>query len=83
MLDVLKRKINQRVDAWNREIDARSTSSTQIDIASVFKEILSDNLIHIAFGENLLCYEVTVDVILDKDARTTEKRSLNIRDALV
>lgn len=82
MLEVLKGKINQRVDAWNNEIEASTTGSTNINMALVFEETFADNLIHIAFGESLAGEKLEVDYLLDKDTRKTEKRTLGIRDAL-
>ena len=82
MLEVLKGKINKRVDAWNNEIEASTTGSTDINIARVFEETFADNLIHIAFGESLAGEKLEVDYLLDKDTRKTEKRTLGIRDAL-
>lgn len=53
MLEVLKGKINLRMDAWNNQIGVSSTGSTEINMADAFAEIFADNLIHIAFGESL------------------------------
>ena len=82
MLEVLKGKINLRVDKWTKEIESGKTGSTEINIAKEFEEIFAHNLIHIAFGESMLDSTVEINYLTDKTKRTTERRAVPIGEAL-
>ena len=53
MLEVLKDQLMKRVDQWLAEIEANPEKKTTIDIAVVFEDLLSANILTINFGEDL------------------------------
>ena len=53
MLDTLKVKLMAEFEEWNRQIDASSNKSFEINMAKEFNDILARNIIHICFGEDL------------------------------
>ena len=65
MLSVLKDLMNERVTVWRQE--CKDNGSTTIDIAEVFGTMLSKNIIHIIFGEDMRDNKLQIDFMTDKN----------------
>ena len=82
MLDVLKIETGKKVDQWRAEIAASEDKSTQINIARMFAELYANNIVHIAFGQDMSTELFEMEYMPVKETRKFEKRSVNIIDAL-
>ena len=78
MLEVLKGQINQRIIIWKSKIEQSDSGETQTNIAEEFASIFADNIINIAFGEDLRESKFELNFLVDKQAKKFKKRSVNI-----
>jgi cytochrome P450 len=53
MMEVLKDQLMKKMDQWMSEIEACPDKKTMIDIATVFEDILTTNILTINFGEDI------------------------------
>jgi len=53
MMDLLKDMLIAKIEKWTAEIEASPDKRTIIDIAVVFEELLTSNILTVNFGEDL------------------------------
>jgi hypothetical protein len=53
MMDLLKDILAAKIETWMAEIEASPDKKTIIDIAVVFEELLTSNILTVNFGEDL------------------------------
>ena len=82
MLDVLKVETGKKVDQWKEEIAASEDKSTQINIARMFADLYANNIVHIAFGQDMSKEMFEMEYMPDRETCKFEKRTVNIIDAL-
>jgi hypothetical protein len=82
MMGVLKGKIEDSFNEWNKEIEASPAKSHAIDIRVEFERIFAHNLVHIAFGEDINDdkFDMLVESKTNKGKFTTKK--VSIREAI-
>ena len=62
---MLKAKLNDFIDARNKEIEASADGKTVVDIGFAFFELFCSSIVHISFGEDVSKMEVEIDVHRD------------------
>lgn len=68
MIEVLKDKLDESIKEWAQQIQKSQDGTTVIDIAKVYREIFTRNIIHIAFGEDVSFEDVEIWHSDDHDA---------------
>lgn len=53
MMEVLRSKLESRVENWTEKIRESQDGKAKIDIALEFEKLFAENLIHISFGEDV------------------------------
>ena len=67
---------------WKQEIVSSTSGETQIDIANEFASLFADNLVNIAFGEDMTEKKFEFEFLTDKDSSIFITKSVNIVEAL-
>ena len=80
MTGVLKDTVCKRLSKWHQEI-LKNEGSTQIDISHEFETIFNDNIVHIAFGEDLSDLKFDFD-FFNSEKQKFDRRQVNIGEAL-
>ena len=62
MLEILKDQLMKRVNQWLAEIEENPEKKTIIDIAVIFEELLSANILTVNFGEDLSKKPIEMDM---------------------
>lgn len=77
MLETLKDVTEQTFSKWAAKV--RESGSHEINMATEFSEILTRNIIHVSFGEDLSDDEITLKV---REGDTYVDKKMTVKDAI-
>ena len=81
MMEVLRSKLEQRVERWTDQI-RQNGGKAQIDIALQFEKLFAENLIHISFGEDVNDQFFEIYMMKGKFSSSFYSEKVNLQQAI-